>query len=88
MSKAKIHDAGPFTPGLLEAAVNNLRDAHDPVTVFRFGNWEFALTLRKVGGRRVHTKAELLLMERIKSGQDDLNAKERLMARRILARKS
>ena len=87
MGKAKTHDASPFTPGLLEAAVKNLQQNHDPVTVFTMGNWEFAVTLRKVGGRRVHSKAELLLMERIKAGQDDLGPKERLMARRILARK-
>lgn len=88
MGKAKTHDASPFTPGLLETAVNNLRDNRDPVTVFTMGDWEFAITLRKVGGRRVHSKAELLLMDRIKAGQDDLNPKERLMARRILNRQS
>lgn len=87
MSKAKIHEASLFTPGLLEIALENLRNQLDPVTVFKTADWEFSLTLRKVGGRRVHAKAELQLMERIKNGQDDLNAKERLMARRILARK-
>lgn len=84
---AKTHDASPFTPGLLETAVRNLQVNHDPCTVFTMGDSEFAVTLRKVGGRKVHSKAELLLMERIKAGKDDLNPKERLMARRILARK-
>ena len=86
MGKAKVITADMFTPGLLIAANKNLNESHNPVTVFKFGDTEFSVTLRRIGGSRVLGKAERLLMERIKNGQDKLSAKETLMARRILAR--
>lgn len=74
--------------GLLLAAMHSKQDTHEPVTTFKLvdRDTEFTLTLKRIDGRRVLSKAESLLMARVKQGHQDLDPAEIRIAHRILAK--
>lgn len=77
-------DAPVFLTGLLAEALKNMRNTDSPTTTFVAGNCEFQLTLKRIDGRRVMTKAERQLARRVKEGQNQLTPAEVRLAKRIL----
>lgn len=88
--KIKPLAISPIAPvaRLVLAAMENHQATHEPVTTFKLSDrdTEFRLTLKRVDGRRVLSKAEMLLMLRVKQGHQDLDPTEIRIARRILAK--
>ncbi|MCU7371579.1 hypothetical protein PEC18_12150 [Paucibacter sp. O1-1] len=88
--KIKPLAISPIAPvaRLMLAAMESLQATHEPAMTFKLSDrdTEFTVTLKRIDGRRVLSKAETLLMLRVKQGHQDLDPAEIRIARRILAK--
>lgn len=84
--KTEIRVADAFTVGLIKQAMENKTATHNHVTDFMLGGVEFQVVLKRVGGHRVLSRTETLLLNRVKAGQEDLDPSEIRVARRLLAK--
>lgn len=84
--KVDAQEADLFTHGLIKQAMEHKAATRNPATNFKMGDIEFQVVLKRFGGHRVLSLVEASLLDRVKSGQQDLNPSEIRVARRLLSK--